>query len=605
MRSEFPLGFLDKIDLDLASKFREAWWLLNSYDDPVWLISLDYIKPKTLDWRIELSDGVMLTDPSQSRLLDSLRTFLIVAVGGTSGRPGEMAAIKTQRRHLSNAIYIVDSLLLKSDYYHLKTLGLRGLSENNLKGILHQFGTSTLISESIYEYSSKLSTFCLALVATTPTPQLEKLIRKIPSLADISTSELELNELEIPPDQIPHVRAALHHHGYYSGNSAAGFHVNSALITQQIYKNTLRGTTSKPRTHILSHYPSEKRYHRELIGVPVRRVGKEGITKGGYLEFRSRLNCLRLLPAIGVDAPKISTLQKISNFMIDLIPNGYFSSVPSPVIFKIFAQATEFHFRHGRTIINAYCKVARYCALHKIQMTSLTKVNFRKIIGPEAESIGISQLGLVCRNTSKEDTTGRAPRKKDKKTFYSRLRANEGLIELMQIYTGCVQYVVGTLMARRAMELVELPLHCFDKTRGWLIFRPEKTSRFLFGERDIQARPIDQLAVEMIRELERMQRYLKKIGYIPNYLSLFSTPSQSGANELCPASKFTFLRNFDLLCDYFQTATNSAGQRYYVRQHQLRRFFALVFFNMFGLGGVNAIRWMLAHAELELYQSEY
>lgn len=600
MRPENPLGFLDKFDLDLANEFRKAWWLLNSFDAPVWEISFEYDRPKTLDWRVELTSGVMLTDPSQSKLLESLRTFLIVSVRtGTGGRAGEMASIKTQRRYLSNAIYIVDHLLIKSEHYRLSTLGLRGLSENDLLGILHQFSTSTLISESIYEYSTKLSEFCLDLVNRTPTVQLEKLIVKIPNLADVTSSELELNELAVPAHQIPHIRAALHHHGYYSGNTAAGFHVNSKLITKEIYKNTLRGTTTKPRTHILSYYPSEKRYHRELACVPVRRVDKEGITKGNYFAFRSRLNCLKLLPAIGVDAPNAAHLQKISNFMINLTPNGYFTSVPSPVIFRMFEQATEFHYRHARTIINAFCKVAKYCVINKIQMTSLTNANFKKIIGPEAEAMGIKQLGLVCRNTSRADTTGRAPRKKDKKSFYSRLRDNEGLIELIQTYTGCVQYVVGTLMARRAMELVELPLHCLDKTREWLIFRPEKTSRFLFGERDIQARPIDQLAVEMIRELERMQRYLKKIGFIPNYLSLFSAPPQSGANEIIPASKFTFLRNLDLLCDYFQTETNVKGQRYYVRQHQLRRFFALVFFNMFGLGGINTIRWMLAHADLE------
>ncbi|SDO48377.1 hypothetical protein SAMN04489798_3073 [Pseudomonas arsenicoxydans] len=599
MRPENPLGFLDNFDLDLAHEFRKAGWLLNSFDDPVWEISLGYDKPKTLDWRIELASGIMLTDPSQSRLLESLRIFLIVAVHGTSEHAGEMAATKTQRRYLSNAIYIVDILLLNSERFNLSTLGLRGLGENDLTGILHQFSTSTFVSESIYEYGTNLSKFCLSLVDQTPTKQLKKLIKEIPSLADISSSDLELNELEIHPHQIPYVRAALYYHGYYSGNLAAGFHVNSKLVTQKIYKNTLGGTTTKPRVYILSYYPAEKRYRRELDAVPVRRVDKEGITKGNYFAFRSRLNCLRLLPAIGVDAPNLLSLQKISNFMIDLTPYGYFNSVPSPVIFNIFAQATEFHYRYGRTILNAFCKAAKYCVTHKVQMTSLTKAQFRNIIGPEAESIGIKQLGLACRNTSRADTTGRAPRKNDKKSFYSRLRANEGLIELIQTYTGCAQYIIGTLMARRAMELVELPLHCLDKTREWLIFRPEKTSRFLFGERDIQARPIDQLAVDMIYELERMQRYLKKIEYISNYLPLFSSPPQSGANELSPASMFTLLRNFDLLCDYFQTATNATGQRYYVRQHQLRRFFALVFFNMFGLGGINTIRWMLAHANLE------
>ncbi|MNF94386.1 hypothetical protein D3C84_770960 [compost metagenome] len=154
-------------------------------------------------------------------------------------------------------------------------------------------------------------------------------------------------------------------------------------------------------------------------------------------------------------------------------------------------------------------------------------------------------------------------------------------------------------MARRLAELVELPLNgCLDKTLEWLIIDLAKTSRGLWGARDRQARPIDKLGVKMIRELQRVQRYLKKIGFIQEYSSLFSTPEQLGGMRLPIATSFTYLRNLDYTFDYFETPTDSEGRRYYIRQHQLRRFFALLFFHFFDGGRINGIRWHLGHADV-------
>jgi hypothetical protein len=102
----------------------------------------------------------------------------------------------------------------------------------------------------------------------------------------------------------------------------------------------------------------------------------------------------------------------------------------------------------------------------------------------------------------------------------------------------------------------------------------------------------------MIRELQRVQRYLKKIGFIQKYSSLFSAPEQLGGMRLPLATSFTFLRNLDYSFDYFEAPTDREGRRYYIRQHQLRRFFALLFFHFFDGARINGIRWHLGHADV-------
>ncbi len=57
------------------------------------------------------------------------------------------------------------------------------------------------------------------------------------------------------------------------------------------------------------------------------------------------------------------------------------------------------------------------------------------------------------------------------------------------------------------------------------------------------------------------------------------------------------------MCDYVETDLveydNGEYRRNYVRQHQLRRFFAMAFFWSKGFDGMDALRWMLGHSDME------
>ncbi len=48
-----------------------------------------------------------------------------------------------------------------------------------------------------------------------------------------------------------------------------------------------------------------------------------------------------------------------------------------------------------------------------------------------------------------------------------------------------------------------------------------------------------------------------------------------------------------------ETPLNHEGKRYYIRQHQLRRFFAMLFFWGSSFGGMDTLRWFLGHADVE------
>jgi len=583
--------FLQCLDADYKSMLKGADWLLSDFDAPRWTIALESKELIDVDWRVSLENGLLTSEENQE-LLEGLKYYLILSVDESGD--GLPAASTMYRRNFLNAMTIIDYLLLNSKSLELCTAGLAGLTKSNLTALLHQYGSHPHSSESIYHYSSVAENFMLNISAITPAWAIANIFSEFPSIKDVQEDYFRERRLNIDPGLIPTIRAALFYHGYYSGSFRKGYHINGKRISEELYPNTIAGTRVKPRLQWLSFFPHEKIHHREFDGVPVRYSGDGIISEMHYNTFRATLYRLGALHSLELPAPPLAAFADIQNFTVPVSSDKRFRSVPSSIILGHFKNCVEFHFKYGRMIIDGFCKLAAYCKANRTTMHRLSDKQLQKIIGQELVKIGVKKLGLACiRLTTKHS-------KPLKEEYYTKLRGNEGLIELLQIYIGCVQFVLGTLMARRYNELTELPLlQCLDRTKEWLVINLEKTSKGLYRARDTQARPIDPLPVSMIRLLIRLQRLLKRFGFTEDYKRLFSSPSTTGCKGLINASVVTWNHNLDIMADYFQTPLDKHGRRYYIRQHQLRRFFALMFFHIYGHRGINAIRWMLGHQDIE------
>src|SRR6185437_10835464 len=80
---------------------------------------------------------------------------------------------------------------------------------------------------------------------------------------------------------------------------------------------------------------------------------------------------------------------------------------------------------------------------------------------------------------------------------------------------------------------------------------------------------------------------------------LFSHPAGIGNLALVRCTPGSFCGSLDYFSDYFELPGEKPGTRYYIRQHQLRRFFAMVFFWSGSFGGLDTLRYFLGHANLE------
>jgi hypothetical protein len=151
-------------------------------------------------------------------------------------------------------------------------------------------------------------------------------------------------------------------------------------------------------------------------------------------------------------------------------------------------------------------------------------------------------------------------------------------------------------MARRNGELMDLVAGaCLDAAETHLVFFNRKS-----GPADMRekvARPIPPIATRFIKQIEYLQEELISRGLLKAKSFLFAHPLQSDDRLALPGQSNLY-EALDFFCDYFEMPLDQEGRRYYIRQHQLRRFFAMMFFWGSAFGGMDTLRWFLGHTDL-------
>lgn len=592
------LHFLNSFYDDPKITHQTASWLKSDFDSTQWEYNFGFTSSKKIDWDVFLDDGESLTSSKHRNLLNGLKYFLIMSTKYNYDSKTESNSIKVEAISFAKAAHIVDYLLLHSSDFQLAHYGLAGLSGNDLKKILTAICENKDSSESVYDWTNTITNYCWELLKSTDQIAIEEVLHKVPEISIISPEQEDDNILGIPIALIPQTRATLYLSGLYHGAREKGYSPNSVKISNILYKNTIKGRIDeKPIINILTYKSNHSDFIREYPGAPVTTGKRVTTTKSSFNQYRAALYNLGTLHDLDIPAPAITDLMQLLDFQMNLSSQGRFRTLPSAVIFCAVKNAVEFHLEHGEKLVNGFCRLAAYCKQRKTKLTTLSDAEVTRAVGKQLQEFGVCQLGLSCQNTGA--SLYGATRKSDKLEHFARLRSNAAILELMSVYIGGVQLTVGALTARRIGELEELhSTTCLDTSDQWLIFKNRKSTRRIFGLHKTEARPIEPIAVSMIKNLIRMQKVLKRVGYIDEITHLFATPAMRGEMELKKPNRYIYNRNLDIFCDYFEVQLNTKGERHYIRQHQLRRFFSMLFFHSSSFGGLETLQWMLGHTEV-------
>ncbi|MEZ8450337.1 site-specific integrase [Vibrio splendidus] len=612
MQLPVELDFLEEfISTDYENQFTKADWLYSPFESNVWIYNFEFTKAKELNWNVPLYDGSMLTDKNNHQLLMSLKHWLIASTDRSVGSPVAgnklRASMSTMNRDFRSVLRIIDHLLLNGNHYKLKEFNLGALTQDDLTALLDKLYSNKDANESLYNWSSRVSRYLLELLSETDNKDIIQFLERYPSTSYIDPDVLSVCPLELSEGEIVSIRAAifLNHLGRCKQGSSKKdsfgglWGINTSIIAKEIYKNTLYvKTVAKPTFPSLEvNFEDEAFMNRECDGVKVTTKESDLLAWANLQEYRRGLEKLQALNILNLPAPPQNELCKLETYSPEVrIKKGRFKTVPYDLVFKVIKEAIEFHFKYGDLLIDTLCNVIEYAAQKNITLTNISSDELLEIIPTDLQEIGVSRLGITCLTSGDGHNPSRGA---NTASYFHKLRSNQGLLDLIHVYYGAVKVIVGVLTARRDGELLDLKAdECLDITEQWLIFEKRKTSKMLFGARNTEARPIDPIAVDMMKNLIRLQNKHIELGLLDDFTKLFAPP------QINASGKFSTNRRLsdsyvDLFCDYIQTDTNENGERYYLRQHQLRRFFALLFFHSSQVGGLETLQWMLGHTDPE------
>lgn len=591
------LGFLNEYFVDPAKSYRTASWLLTDFDDAIWQYDFGFQTPQPLDWRIKLIDDTSLTDPKNESLLTGFRYYLISSTRSATILGNDVGSLGAQQQSFHRCVNIIDYILLNQSEYQIAKFGLAAINGNHLIGMLNQITQSSDTAESVYNWTQCAADYCQQLLHETPPDQIDKILKLHPGMTLFSPEQLDDNTFPIEREMLARARAALFINNLYAARNCV-MDINTARLSRIIFKDTLKGKqVAKPRLLALQYGESSTEFSREYPRVGVRSDNDSTMSGPRKQRYRMSIYGMGTLHETGIPAPNASDLAQLLSAPLEGRKLGRFKTMPFRVVFSTIRAAVEFHIEYGQILTTGFCNIAKYCKANDLTFNQLSSDNFNEAAGSDLLNIGVSKIGLSCKIKGVHKRKG--SRKKGVTEYFNQLRSNHPLLELLAVYVGSVQIVVGAIMARRFGEMLDLhTLTCLDISKRWLIFKNRKSTKNLYGIRNTEARPVEPIAVEMIETLTNMHSQLLANGCIEQMQHLFSAPSLKGDLKLLEPDGYSYNRNIDLACDYFQTELNKSGERYYIRQHQLRRFFAMLFFHGSSFGGLDVLRWMLAHTDL-------
>ncbi|WP_322074882.1 site-specific integrase, partial [Burkholderia cepacia] len=294
-----------------------------------------------------------------------------------------------------------------------------------------------------------------------------------------------------------------------------------------------------------------------------------------------------------------SSLAEISSFDIkaaqSLKEDCTVGIVPFDYVKTVVRQAIEFYFSHSSTLFISCTNVIKAA---KKSGVSVRKFLNNKPIEPylnrKARELGIRYWSLNYQMSFVESNPNKTETHREKSEYFSRFRRNEGLLELIRTLYGAMQIIVGWLMALRVGEMIDLNVLSLSDNNKWLSVKTRKSGPGAFRRTDTIPSP--PLVARIIRRTLRFRKMLSDCG-VRLHEALFSVPDLAG-DRLTVGSR-SYNARIDCFIDYIEAPIVNGGLRYYIRQHQLRKNFALWYYAESPFERTDTLQWYLRQSDPE------
>lgn len=586
---------------------RHPYWLSKNtpFDSDIWELNLTPKVPKIIDFRVKLDDGESLTTKKHRPLLNSFK-YWIISQGNPAYNSGKILTLTSICSNILRILTLIDSLLINAKKINLSKLHLAAVDKNFILDILTTIANHGY-QDGIYNYKSKVYKYLANNINNISDDELLDFEKKFPFIASRHcTSE----DSTFPFSDIDRKKACcyLYKQGAYSIGSSISSSNPRSTYFKKLYKNTLSASSTGfyKIDDLLIKKPLS---NKEFVSIPVKNVESKGYSNAVITRYLSSFRSL-ITVNYNANAARIST-HEFKDISISRIRRhaklhdiGRFTTLPAPLVFEAMKNAFDFSFKYADDIL----ETAFNCLLKKpknkdnrgqVNTIAFKNESFKCYLPKSLKKLGVESWGVLD---------------SDPNCFIKR-RKNIGFVDLFNVLMGSIQIIVGATMARRQAELMDLDPICNLVPQGInpqenrrqefeLIFDNRKSgSGGQFATRESLSKPILNSVAGLIYKLQMFNERLIKAKINKSAeLSLFVNLNPHHI-AITSVNETTYNQHLNAFCDYFETSVIEYEindyRRYYIRQHQLRRFFAMVFFYSKSFDGLDTLRHFLGHTDVE------
>lgn len=590
--------------VDKANRLRRAQFLKSEYKSPIWNCYFSKGYEFEIDWQVRLADGSLLTDKKNQELWDEFRMFLCAQEHHDNNNTKEKFGV-TVYQNVRCAMRVIDYFLLNDATLKLHRHALSAITASDVERMLAKFAASGSFAD-IYDWDKRLSDYLREQLTTITWEDICRAVKKNRKIVEI---EFDANEkkLTLSEQEIIYSRLWLYREGLaVRGSSGLEYSMKPDMkaLSSRIFSENIAAAVKRSLPQELC-WAQKDSYACEYPRAPVQAAPYEDSQPAsiGVLRMYFRVaRRLRDIASVGKVIPQLA-LQELSRakpelYLAKLLTGHYVIPSVADVNYA-FKKAVEFFKEEVGHIFASFVSVARAkCHDRDGWRKFLTPTRIMTLVKRKTLKRGV-KVWSIARNLSISwpgsiNQNIRPPASR----FFEGFRRNEGLLELVHIAIGACLFIVGAVTGRRQGELKDLdPATCLDVKSQLLEFSVRKTG--YLGSRQIVQRPVPKLVIDVISRLKKFHEDLAAIKGTSQVKGIFATFCDDGE---CVLSNTSMNRLLDRFCDYIEMPLNESGQRKYIRQHQLRRFFVTTYF-MRRSGTLGALSWYLGHVSFEQVDS--
>lgn len=579
-------------------------WLLNSVDDKEWILRTPHTRKSQgqwkgvvrINWSVLLPDGSLLTDQSNSRLLEAVKRLCIISMN-----PDAMQMSRSLAHFVSDILNIVKWMIVHKQIYQPHKFGFKLLDANAVRSFMSEYVNGGS-SEALGHFRTLIRHF----------------YQNVPDLK--FSEEFLISPYAIPKADIDRITTWLQEQNFYvkppSARKITNCYISRTKIARLLNVDAQCLSTEKITAFLRKFEPDLWRKSPDLL-VPISRISTECYSHNSRLISEvistpiSASSCLTTLTSweqifkvhrhFPNDFPSSNGV-KFRQIRQDVIaaaaPIGTTPWIPLKTALTYTNESIRIIHCYGEALVSFYLK-------------AIDHFNSHDLLRQDGDSGCATERNRAARNawvnkhlpkvlkplhidgwTSRFTYGGSNP--------YHEFRERPALTDAISLLIGSVVVLTSTLKPLRSDELASLSRECvFFREDGYYLLK-KREKQGVENQLDEFLRPIPRIVAKGLGLLKDIGDGLKSASgeteeYALQALMYFSG-LQETASLSCGVVNEKFLLNcIDRFCDWVNLPPDAYGRRWYYRTHEGRKSFLITFFWCFKYSSLGAASWIAEH----------